>query len=517
MVLANLLCGLSHPESSPTPQHHAGLATFLQLAADLVPVYRRLVSSSLEREIMQINRRVFLEGIAATTGMTALAGEVSSGAKLKLGILSDVHLRDPGSEQYFVKALTWFKGRGADGVIVAGDMADRGLLSELQLVGDAWYRVFPDDKAEDGRHVEKLFVYGNHDVEGFTYWEKDPQRQAKLREKSVVKDMAGAWEECLREPFAPIYSKTVKGYTFIGMHWGNTKRVKEFVGGLAPKLDPSLPFFYAQHAHPQNTCYGGWAWGAWDDKGAATAALSPYPNAMAFSGHSHYSLTDERGIWQGAFTSIGTSSLSYTGMPYGRENGDSDNPKACLRMPRMATDTGKQGMFLSVFDDRVVIERRDFVFDESLGPDWVLPLPCRGEKDMPLTFKKRSAQSVVPEFASDAKVTLSTGKGKNRNGKEEDQMTVSFPAAIFHNTRDRVFDYEVQAQVLDCDTVKPFCTKRVFAEGYFLSDARMGKTGRCVFALDELPHNVAFRFAVRPAECFGKMGRAIYSEKKQIE
>jgi hypothetical protein len=465
---------------------------------------------------MKISRRAFLGGITAAAGMTAWGGGSIGGAKLKLGVLSDIHLRDPGSEKVFVKALTWFKGRGVDGVIVAGDMADRGLLRELQLVGDAWYSVFPDDKAEDGRRVEKLFVYGNHDMEGFTYWEKDPQKRAQLREKSVVKDMAGAWEKCFREPFAPVYSKTVKGYTFIGMHWGNTKGVKAFVDGLAPKLDPSLPFFYAQHAHPQNTCYGGWAWGAWDDKGAATAALSPYPNAVAFSGHSHYSLTDERGLWQGAFTSIGTSSLSYTGLPYGRENGDTDDRKLLLHMPRIATNNGKQGMLLSVFGDRMVIERREFVFDESLGSDWVLPLPCRGERDMPFSFAKRSAQSVAPEFASDAKVVLSDGKGKNRDGKEEDQMTVSFPAAVFHNARDRVFDYEVQAQVLDGGTVKPFCTKRVFAENFFLGDGRMGKTGRCVFALDELPKNASFCFSVRPAECFGKTGGAIYSEKKRM-
>lgn len=465
---------------------------------------------------MDIRRRNFLKGMAAAAGVRAFGAEASGGARLKLGVLSDIHLRDPCSEKVFVKALTWFKAQGVDGVIVAGDMADRGLLSELQLVGDAWYRVFPDDKADDGRRVEKLFVYGNHDMDGFTYGVKDPQKRAQLREKSVAKDAAGAWEKCFREPFAPVYSKTIRGYTFVGMHWGNRERLKAYVGGLAPKLDPSLPLFYAQHAHPQNTCYGSWAWGAWDDKGAATEALSPYPNAVAFSGHSHYSLTDERSIWQGAFTSIGTSSLSYTGMPYGRENGSADNGKLLLHMPRMATSTGKQGMLLSVFGDRMVIERREFVFDEMLGPDWVLPLPCGGERDMPFTVAKRAAQAVAPEFAPDAKLVFAEGKGKNRNGGEEAQLTVSFPAAVFHTARDRVFDYDVQVEVLEGDAAKPFCAKRVFAENFFLAAGRRGKTGRCVFALDELPKNVSFRFAVRPSECFGKMGRALYSERTRL-
>ena len=63
------------------------------------------------------------------------------------------------------------------------------------------------------------------------------------------------------------------------------------------------------------------AWG--HDKGIATKTLSNYPNAIAFSGHSHYSLTDERSIWQGAFTSIGQSSLYIDddGIEDGKMNG----------------------------------------------------------------------------------------------------------------------------------------------------------------------------------------------------
>jgi hypothetical protein len=82
------------------------------------------------------------------------------------------------------------------------------------------------------------------------------------------------------------------------------------------KIDPSLPFFYVQHPHLKDTCYGPWAWG--HDAGITTKTLSAYPNAIAFSGHSHYSLTDERTIWQGAFTSVGTG--SFRAMPVMRSS-----------------------------------------------------------------------------------------------------------------------------------------------------------------------------------------------------
>ncbi len=30
--------------------------------------------------------------------------------------------------------------------MIAGDMADAGLVSQLQCVADAWYKVFPNDE-----------------------------------------------------------------------------------------------------------------------------------------------------------------------------------------------------------------------------------------------------------------------------------------------------------------------------------------------------------------------------------
>ena len=48
--------------------------------------------------------------------------------------------------------------------MVAGDIADWGLVEQLQNFATAWYKVFPNDTADDKRHVEKVFVCGNHDL-----------------------------------------------------------------------------------------------------------------------------------------------------------------------------------------------------------------------------------------------------------------------------------------------------------------------------------------------------------------
>ena len=80
------------------------------------------------------------------------------------------------------KTIQWFKEQDVDAVLVAGDIADRGLLSELKDFSDSWYKIFPDDKGLNGKHVEKIFVCGNHDVEGFRYG-KSKQRSKEDQDK----------------------------------------------------------------------------------------------------------------------------------------------------------------------------------------------------------------------------------------------------------------------------------------------------------------------------------------------
>ncbi len=451
---------------------------------------------------------------AAAAGAKAFGGSAVAAPDLKLGVLSDIHIFDEKQVPVFEKALTYFRDSGVDGVIIAGDMADRGLLDQLELVGNAWFKIFPGSKAPDGRTVEKLFVYGNHDVEGHNYGDTPQTLEAKYPDERIraahrnATDPAAAWEKCFREPWAPVYAKKIKDYVFIGAHWRHEAELDAFLGKNEEKLGlkGGKPFFFAQHRHPGNTVYGPWAWG--NDRGASTKALERYPNAVAFSGHSHYSLTDERSVWQGAFTSIGTSSLSYIFAQYWRENGDSEKHEPLKQMPCLKQHWAKQGMLVSVCGDTLVIERREFVGGEKVGPDWVVPLD--GTK--PFAFSTRSAGMVAPEFADGAKVTVERGIGKDRKGTPTDQVTVRFPAAKASATS-RVFDYEVRAVAYHEDVDYTVATKRVFSESFHLPPSREVAEGACVFSAAELPAGRPLRFAVRPVECYGRKGRAIVTGK----
>lgn len=456
--------------------------------------------------MFDVSRRAFI-GCAAAAGSRAFAA-AGGGANLRLGVLSDIHVRTTGQVPVLEKAFAFFRDAGVDGVIIAGDMADTGLVDQLELVAGAWFRVFPDNRAPDGRRVEKLFVYGNHDVSDYApdYLAKICPNEAERPRHRVNRDPKGNWEKYFKEPWQGIYAKQVKGYTFIGAHWGHEKELDAFLRENADRLGlrGKKPFFYAQHPHPGGTVQGPWAWG--HDHGVATRALEKFPNAVAFSGHSHYSHTDERCVWQGAFTSIGTSSLSYIFAQYWRENGEAHGPRT-LQMPCLNEGAGKQGLLMHVYDDRLVLERREFVTGEKTGPDWEVPL----DGSRAFAFGTRAAQMEPPEFPADATVSIACGVGKDRRGTETEQVTVSFPPARASRTS-RVYDYEVRAFAYHEDDDYEIAVRRVLSTSFHLPPTQETHgVQTCVFALKDLAGKGPVRFVVRPTECYGGKGREIRS------
>ena len=486
------------------------------------------------------SRKSFIFGSSAFAACGRLfadsPGRASRAApNIRLGVASDVHflldpktrsLRKDWDEATLVHALKYFRERKVDAVVLAGDLSESGLIDEMQLVMDAWQSVFPEDRGADGRKVERLFICGNHDIDAPLWADAGPAKraaelwpdEAERRRHLIRTDRAAAWQKVFREPYAPIWTKTVKGYMFFGAHWGGdagTPGVGDFIAREAAKLDPRKPFFFIQHPHLRGTCYGDWAGG--HDDGSATRALEKFPNAIAFSGHSHYALTDERTVWQGAFTSIGTGSLRYVGQPRHEFPEGFENTPSSGTMRAAETDAKKMmglfwgnysvrhGMIASVYDDRLVLERRDFLSDKTLGDDWVVPFPATAGGDA--SFAKRRARHPAPQFAAGAAVKVSDGNAKNRAGKSLPAVTVTFPPA--NAGKGRAYYYEVAA--VDEEGAERIA-KRVLSEGWCdpVGGSRYVQNVSCVFAKDELP-KIVRSFRVRPAGFFGAKGRAIES------
>lgn len=469
-----------------------------------------------------MNRRDFLRNTAVLTAGAAIFNDYPSFAKvikekgepnIRIGIVSDVHIMrdDPHTADTWRHTLEYFRDRKVDGVLVAGDIADHGLESELRIFADTWNSVFPGDKLPDGSKVERLFVYGNHDVNTWSDIRKMFQTDADYLADHIADHRAETWKRVFKEDFHPITFKTVKGYHFIGAHWFNGDSVDglaEFIGARHSKLAGTKPFFYFQHPHPKNTCNGPWAWG--QDDGTVTDILSHYPNAVAFSGHSHCPLTDERDLWQGTFTSIGTSSLRYQYPIGARENQRVDGgSKEKSEMPEISTGDGRQGMLMSVYDDCIAIEKREFVYDEPIRESWIIPLGVTGT---PMSFEERAKTAQIPQFNPLDKATVTRAMGKDRQGDEHMQVTVHFPSVLKSTHGVRAFDYEVQVEARYVDVIKSDVTKRVYSPKCYLGEKKDAGEVICVFAETELPLNFETRFAVRPCECFGGKGNPIYTE-----
>jgi len=506
---------------------------------------------------MDISRRQFFIGGAAAFGAFGgcrffrdanfAAGGVP---KLRFGVVSDIHITKIGADEKmeergnnltFKHTLEWFRSQNVDAVMIAGDMADNGMVEQMEAVAQAWYAVFPGDRYPDGRPIEKVFVIGNHDYHGYLYGRHAEKRFPDMSErvKHVLRsDFATRWKRIFNEDYTRFYRKEIKGYTFLGQHWDDGKGMETAYGScdfgaelqafLAVKggtLDPSLPFFYVQHPHPKDTCYGPWAWG--HDSGKVTAALAAYPNAIAFSGHSHYSLTDERSMWQGAFTSVGTSSLRYTGMPYdeclpiGYENTSTEGKlgwryDAAKLMPRFAAGDCRQGMLWSVYDDCIVVRRREFLSNLDVGDDWVLPLPSAEPK--PFAFAERAKKFRAPSFPAGAKLAVSTVQAKSRGGNSRDgkesvpsveksAFKVVAPAVVADRNA-RLYKLEFVAES-KAGTKK---TKLIMPEGFnhAVGHAKASAPSFCLFARDEFKGEV--RFTVTPFNCFGARGTPLVSD-----
>ena len=463
-----------------------------------------------------LSRRGF---IAAALASGAAGGCRSLGIfgpepNLTFGVISDLHVTTPESTATFRRALAYFRDRGVDAVVVTGDLSDWGLKSGLKYVADTWYDVFPDDRAPDGRKVEKIFCTGNHDYDGYWYGDMtlDMHVQGYSEEESLVKlGMKKCWEEAFHEPFEQVRRRTVKGYDFISSEWKDGKDgFKEGEAWFAANgktLDPKKPFFVLTHYPFRNTtsCSGG---------GDAYSGdlFKKYPNAVTFTGHCHWTLNDERSIWQGEYTAIAVPSMSYTSIPGGYENGSDSrrgNPKASMaKLPARPEFREAQGYLVSVFDDHMEVERRDFTEGVEAAPAWIVPLGAAAESRY--AFANTKKRTPVPEFPGGAKVDANVCNTEDRDGHWAIMMRLEFPSA--HARNGRVYDYEVRVEMED-GTVA--VVKRFLAPAFYRLERDEPSRQNFLFNAMALPETGKYRFRVYPRNCFGVCGKPIESKTFQ--
>lgn len=373
---------------------------------------------------------MLLSLISSAVAVPAIAAEQTETPDLRVGILSDIHLGYAWDKEVqtprFKKALTAFKDMGVDAIIVAGDLQDvdgEGTMEEqigwMEEFAATWFEVFP---AESG--VEPVFIYGNHDIDLIAekYWPNS----------------LGAYTDA--------FIKEVKGYQFVGVNNGKEDLaiVDEYVAKAAEQSQ-GKPFFYIQHCPlyqsvVQSDYYSSYSL---NYRGAGHQNIKAYSNAVAFHGHTHVPLTDERSIWQGAdwnegkYTAINTATLNYAGT-YAYV---SENNLSVLDVNER--DLGKtqtqHGMYMTVTGSEVSIERYSFYEDTpvKIGATW--SFDAGNENDRPYTYDGRYEEAAAPVFADGAAIEV--------DAVTENSVTVTIPAASLSTdgNGDMIQSYLVEA------------------------------------------------------------------------
>lgn len=479
--------------------------------------WRRAGSNEIAGD--EISRRVFLGGLLSAVGGMALPYDLyaSSGAPLlRLGVISDVHIGGRAKAPILAEnALRWLDARGVDAVLCPGDIAHLGRISQMMDFSKIWHKVFPGNKAKDGRRVQFMISTGNHDVWEYPRQTEDWKRQNLLTYKD---NPIKIWDEQFGLKWDLVWRQEVKGIAFIGSQWPTLGADPEgFMRLHGHEFDPGMPFFYCQHAHPQKTCHGRYGECS-SDRGLAARLFSKHPNAVVFSGDSHCSLVDERSVWQGTFTSIGSGCIHEGGLGLTYENcAPKWHPLFKQRMMKPLNDAEAWGgdceggcfLYVEVYADHLVLHRRSSVYDLPMGPAWIVPLPAR--QDGPFDFTLRAAKRHAPEFSDNARVMVQVcPNGHDLEGighRNEPCVYVAFPAARSIEGC-RVFDYVVTAR----SHGKIYDSKLYFAAGAALPEAKAVRMTECLFALKGMPSGKDVTFEIVPRECFGMCGHPLFSD-----
>jgi len=318
---------------------------------------------------------------------------------VRFTVTSDVHLKDSGGEAESTRLGLMIRSSYAiaesssynklDAVAFSGDLTDSGTPTQL-----GQFKTICDANLKGT--TQNLAVIGNHE---FSY--------------DKANTLAN-FESIVGLPYR--YNKVINGVHFIGMAPDNggsgytletqiwlNKQLKDAVAD-----NPANPIFVFQHHHIFGTVYGSLSWGNPD----LNAVLSQYPQVVDFSGHSHYPANDPASIWQGAFTALGTATLSYFEMEY--------FPLTGGQFP--AGNRNAAQMYVVEVDAHGATRIRtfDLLANQFIGETYYITTPS-DKTTFAYNTENRRDKDNSPAFAAGAKLTAA----KTADGS----YSIHFPAA----------------------------------------------------------------------------------------
>lgn len=320
---------------------------------------------------------------------------------LRFVACSDVHLDGDENQQNAIRLKNLIEDMNKysegqsynkfDAFMVVGDFAGGGAEDEYAMFNKIVNSVLKDE-------TQLLTVLGNHEF--INYRDYDPTIGYDVYKKMINENVDT--------------DIVINGYHFIGVSYDdNGKTFKGKTDWLREKLenatkeDPQKPVFVYQHPHPTLTVYGSISWSDSDIK----KVLKDYPQVIDFSGHSHYSPSDPRSVWQGEFTAIGCGSLGALMGNLNYIEGDQDAPGKSAAAWLVEVDKDNN-VRLRLYDaeNRIFFEDIEYYFSN-----------LSDTKKRTYTWTKQKSLDTAPQFPEKAEV---------KNTVNEDNETIiSFPEA----------------------------------------------------------------------------------------
>ncbi|MFK0525198.1 metallophosphoesterase family protein [Paenibacillus illinoisensis] len=318
-------------------------------------------------------------------------------------VITDTHVRDQADHIYnrhLEKALADITSyaKGSSGIMHVGDVTDRGLpeeYKELERILDRYRDDLPKIRYSIGNHdigailwqdpPINLTTMTSHEVsEVLGYIEQAGEKESGITD--ILMSTEGIWEKRLND-FTAItgmkgsyHDHWIQGYhyIFLGSEQPHPKdcdmsaeQLNWLEAALSEQASPDRPIFVFLHQPLMDTVAGSMkdqGWFGVNQDAEVKAILSRYPQAILFSGHTHWQLEAPRTMYEGGGhlpAMFNAASVAYLWT-------DEDEHLE-----------GSQGLQVDVYTDQVVVRGRDYVTGTWIeGAEYTISYPVKVQVDM---------------------------------------------------------------------------------------------------------------------------------------
>lgn len=327
--------------------------------------------------------------------------------------------------------------KGLDAVFFAGDIVNNAKASQVESFKEIYETVL------DPAKVPFIFCLGNHDVKcGSSYTEQELNMDLFYRifgdayrtydaastdlQEGCVHQVVGGYHFLAINPFDTGYHGTVGDDS--GVKY--SEKTKQWLDERLSEITAQAPdryVFVATHPMIYGLAYGSelvFSKTYWYTK-ELVPILNKYPQVVAFGGHLHFPIGDERSIMQDKITSINCGAISYMAI----ENG---NYRDMLQDTVMKDAWKVSNGHLVQVDEQgnLRIIRMNFTLETAIKAPWVLPAPTADGSHLKYYTKARGDgnHNQPPVLAQDAISVTDNGADPLmvtmtfRSGSDDDQI-----------------------------------------------------------------------------------------------